>query len=81
MLKEVLRKGLANAVLQAWTASAAMESDVGTHAPGTPPPNMRKDLHFVLKLRARLGVPLPVAAQASHTADAGVATGHGDARL
>jgi 3-hydroxyisobutyrate dehydrogenase-like beta-hydroxyacid dehydrogenase len=50
-------------------------------APGAPPPNMRKDLHLVLELAAKLDVPLPVAVQASHTADAGVATGHGDPRL
>lgn len=50
-------------------------------APGAPPPNMRNDLHLLLEVAAKLGVPLPVAAQASHTADGGVATGHGDPRL
>ena len=83
VLKEVLRKGLANsAVLQAWPdLGARWKAMLAPSAPGAPPPNMRKDLHLVLELAGKLGVPLPVAAQASHTADAGVATGHSDPRL
>jgi 3-hydroxyisobutyrate dehydrogenase-like beta-hydroxyacid dehydrogenase len=50
-------------------------------APGTPPPNMRKDLHLVLQLADELGVPLHIASQASRIADAGTATGHRDPRL
>ena len=50
-------------------------------APGTPPPNMRKDLHLVLQLAGELGVPLYMASQASLIADAGVATGQADPRL
>lgn len=83
VLKEVLRKGLANsAVLQAWPDLAARwKGMLAASAPGTPPPNMRKDLHLVLQLAAELGVPLPIASQASRIADAGLATGHGDPRL
>ena len=83
VLKEVLRKGLANsAVLQAWPDLASRwKGMLAASAPGTPPPNMRKDLHLVLELAAELGVPLHLATQASRTADAGVATGHGDPRL
>ena len=83
VLKEVLRKGLANsAVLQAWPDLAARwKGMLAASAPGTPPPNMRKDLHLVLQLAAELGVPLHIASQASRIADAGLATGHGDPRL
>jgi 2-hydroxy-3-oxopropionate reductase len=83
VLKEILGKGLASsAVLQAWPDLAARWKDMlAPSAPGTPPPNMRKDLHLVLQLAGELGVPLPVAAQASLIADAGEATGHSDPRL
>jgi len=83
VLKEVLGKGLANsAVLQAWPdLGPRWKGMLAPSAPGAPPPNMRKDLHLVLKLAAELGVPLHIAAQASLTADAGVATGQGDPAL
>jgi 2-hydroxy-3-oxopropionate reductase len=83
VLKEVLRKGLANsAVLQAWPdLGARWKGMLAASAPGTPPPNMRKDLHLVLQLADELGVPLHIASQASRIADAGAATGHGDPRL
>ncbi len=83
VLKEVLRKGLANsAVLQAWPDLASRwKGMLAASAPGTPPPNMRKDLHLVLQLAGELGVPLHIASQASRIADAGLATGHGDPRL
>jgi 2-hydroxy-3-oxopropionate reductase len=83
VLKEVLRKGLANsAVLQAWPDLASRwKGMLAASAPGTPPPNMRKDLHLVLQLAGELGVPLPIASLASRIADAGAATGHGDPRL
>ncbi len=83
VLKEVLRKGLANsAVLQAWPDLASRwKGMLAASAPGTPPPNMRKDLHLVLQLAGELGVPLHIASQASRTADAGIATGHRDPRL
>ena len=83
VLKEVLRKGLANrALLLAGPDLAARCNGMGAaRAPGTPPPNMRKDLHLVLQLAAELGVPLHIASQASRIADAGLATGHGDPRL
>jgi len=83
VLKQVLAKGLANsAVLQAWPdLGARWKGMLAPTPPGAPPPNMRKDLHLVLELAAELGVPLHLATQASRTADAGVATGHGDRRL
>ncbi len=83
VLKQVLAKGLANsAVLQAWPdLGARWKGMLAPTPPGAPPPNLRKDLHLVLELAAELGVPLHLATQASRTADAGVATGHGDARL
>jgi 2-hydroxy-3-oxopropionate reductase len=83
VLKEVLRKGLANsAVLQAWPdLGARWKGMLAASAPGTPPPNMRKDLHLVLRLAGELGVPLHMASQASLIADAGVATGQADPRL
>lgn len=83
VLKEVLRKGLANsAVLQAWPdLGSRWKGMLAASAPGTPPPNMRKDLHLVLQLAADLGVPLHIASLASRIADAGTATGHGDPRL
>jgi 2-hydroxy-3-oxopropionate reductase len=83
VLKEVLRKGLANsAVLQAWPdLGSRWKGMLAASAPGTPPPNMRKDLHLVLQLAGELGVPLHMASQASLIADAGVATGQADPRL
>jgi 3-hydroxyisobutyrate dehydrogenase-like beta-hydroxyacid dehydrogenase len=83
VLKEVLGKGLANsAVLQAWPdLGPRWKGMLAPTAPGAPLPNMRKDLHLVLDLARELGVPLPVASQASQVGDAGVATGHADARL
>jgi 2-hydroxy-3-oxopropionate reductase len=83
VLKEVLRKGLANsAVLQAWPdLGSRWKGMLAASAPGTPPPNMRKDLHLVLQLAAELGVPLHIASLASQVADAGMATGRGDPRL
>jgi 2-hydroxy-3-oxopropionate reductase len=83
VLKEVLRKGLANsAVLQAWPdLGSRWKGMLAASAPGTPPPNMRKDLHLVLQLADELGVPLHIASQASRIADAGTATGHRDPRL
>jgi len=83
VLKEVLRKGLANsAVLQAWPdLGPRWKAMLAPGAPGAPLPNMRKDLHLVLQLAEELGVPLQIASQASRIADAGKATGQGDPRL
>ena len=83
VLKEVLRKGLANsAVLQAWPdLGSRWKGMLAPSAPGAPPPNMRKDLHLVLQLAGELGVPLHIASQASRIADAGMATGHADPNL
>ena len=83
VLKEVLRKGLANsAVLQAWPdLGPRWKGMLGASAPGAPLPNMRKDLHLVLQMAEALGVPLHIASQASRVADSGAATGQGDARL
>ena len=83
VLKDVLRKGLANsAVLQAWPdLGPRWKGMLAPGAPGAPLPNMRKDLHLVLQLAEELGVPLQIASQASRIADAGKATGQGDPRL
>jgi 2-hydroxy-3-oxopropionate reductase len=83
VLKEVLRKGLANsAVLQAWPdLGSRWKGMLAPSAPGAPLPNMRKDLHLLLQLADELGVPLPISSHASRTADAGKATGQGDPRL
>jgi 2-hydroxy-3-oxopropionate reductase len=83
VLKEVLRKGLANsAVLQAWPdLGPRWKAMLAASAPGAPPSNMRKDMHLVLQLAGELGVPLHIAPQASLIADGGVATGQGDPRL
>jgi 3-hydroxyisobutyrate dehydrogenase-like beta-hydroxyacid dehydrogenase len=77
VLKEVLRKGLANsAVLQAWQdLGPRWKGMLAPSAPGAPLPNLRKDLHLVLQMAEALGVPLHVASQASRTADSGQATG------
>jgi 2-hydroxy-3-oxopropionate reductase len=83
VLKEILRKGLANsAVLHAWPdLGPRWKGMLGASAPGAPLPNMRKDLHLVLHMAEALGVPLHIASQASRIADAGAATGQGDPRL
>jgi 2-hydroxy-3-oxopropionate reductase len=83
VLKQVLARGLANsAVLQAWPdLGPRWKGMLAPSTPGAPLPNMRKDLHLVLQLAAELGVPLPIASQASRIADAGAATGQGDPRL
>jgi 2-hydroxy-3-oxopropionate reductase len=83
VLKEVLRKGLANsAVLQAWPdLGPRWKGMLAPSAPGAPLPNMRKDLHLVLQMAEGLGVPLHIASQASRIADAGAATGQADPRL
>ena len=77
VLKEVLRKGLANsAVLQAWPdLGPRWKGMLAPSAPGAPLPNMRKDLHLVLQMAEQLGVPLHIASQASRIADSGQATG------
>jgi 3-hydroxyisobutyrate dehydrogenase-like beta-hydroxyacid dehydrogenase len=50
-------------------------------APDGELPNMRKDLHTALELARELGVALPIGAQVSQVADAGIATGHDDPAL
>ena len=83
VLKDVLRKGLANsAVLQAWPdLGSRWKGMLAPSAAGAPLPNMRKDLHLVLQLADELGVPLHIASQASRIADVGKATGQADPRL
>ena len=77
VLKEVLRKGLAHsAVLHAWPdLGPRWKGMLAPSAPGAPLPNLRKDLHLVLRMAEALGVPLPIASQASRVADSGQATG------
>lgn len=83
VLKNVLGQGLANsAVLKAWNdLGPRWKGMLSATPPGATPPNMRKDLHLVLDFAREIGVPLFVASQASLVADAGIATGHADARL
>jgi 2-hydroxy-3-oxopropionate reductase len=83
VLKQVLGQGLANsAVLQAWKdLGPRWKGMLATTPPGAVAPNMRKDLHLVLEFAREVGVPLFIGSQASLTADAGVATGHGDPLL
>ena len=82
VMKEVLKQGLANStVLQVWhDLGPRWKGMLEASAPGAKPPNLRKDLHLVLEFARELGVDLPVATQASMTADAGIATGHQDPR-
>jgi len=77
-LKAVLREGLANSrVLEVWgDLGPRWKKMLEPTPPGTPLPNMRKDLHLVLELARELGLPLPVGTHASQVADAGIATGH-----
>ena len=77
-LKQVFKNGLANsAVLQAWDdLGPRWKGMLKATAPGTIPPNMRKDLHLVLEFARELGVTLYIGGQASLIADAGAATGH-----
>lgn len=83
VMKAVLKQGLANsAVLQIWhDLGPRWKGMLEAAPPGTPLPNMRKDLHLVLELAAELGLQLPVATEASQVADAGKATGHQDSLL
>jgi 3-hydroxyisobutyrate dehydrogenase-like beta-hydroxyacid dehydrogenase len=83
VLRQIVKDGLANStVLGVW-------SDMGPRwkgmmkpaAPGTPLPNIRKDLHSALELARELGVVLPVGALVSEIADAGTAIGHDDAAI
>ncbi len=78
VMKNVLKQGLANStVLQVWhDLGPRWKGMLEAAPPGAPLPNMRKDLHLVLELAQELGVPLPVAVQASQVADDGLATGH-----
>ncbi|MGH8617249.1 MAG: NAD(P)-dependent oxidoreductase [Burkholderiales bacterium] len=83
VMKQILKAGIANSsVLQLWHDLGPRWKDMlNATAPDAPLPNMRKDLHLVLELAKELGVTLPVATEASRTADTGRATGHDDPRL
>ena len=83
VLKQIIREGIANStVLHLWDdLGPRWKNMLNATAPGTTPPNMRKDLHLVLELAQELGVDLYIGTQASRIADAGVATGHADPRL
>lgn len=78
IMKNVLKQGLANStVLQVWhDLGPRWKGMLEAAPPDAPLPNMRKDLHLVLELAQELGVPLPIAENASQVADAGIATGH-----
>ncbi|HWI14590.1 MAG TPA: NAD(P)-dependent oxidoreductase [Burkholderiales bacterium] len=83
VMKEILKEGIANSsVLQLWKdLGPRWKNMLNATPPGVTPPNMRKDLHMVLELAEELGVHLFLGTQASLIADAGIATGHDDARL
>lgn len=83
IMKEVLKHGLANSTaLQVWGELGERWKGMMTATPpGSPPPNLRKDLHLALEMAQSLGVPLFLGTQASLVADNGVATGHADPRL
>ncbi|MCW5603110.1 MAG: NAD(P)-dependent oxidoreductase [Burkholderiales bacterium] len=78
MLKQIIRDGIANsAVLELWDDMGPRWKGMLQGAePGSPLPNLRKDLHTALELAHELGVDLFMGTQASLIADAGVATGH-----
>jgi len=82
VLKNVLKQGLANStVLQVWhDLGPRWKGMLEASAPGTPPPNLRKDLHLVLEFARELGVDLHLGSEASRVADGGIATGHDDLR-
>ena len=82
VMKNVLKQGLANStVLQVWhDLGPRWKGMLEASAPGAPLPNLRKDLHLVLEFARELGVELPLGTKASHTADAGNATGHDNPR-
>ena len=80
VMKKVLKQGLANStVRQVWhDLGPRWKGMLKPTASGVTPPNLRKDLHLVLEFARELGVELPLVTKASHTADAGNATGHDD---
>jgi 2-hydroxy-3-oxopropionate reductase len=83
VLKQILKEGIADsAVLRLWDDLGPRWKSMLQATPrGTPPPNLRKDLHLVLELAHELGVNLFVGSQASLIADSGFATGRDDPRL
>jgi 2-hydroxy-3-oxopropionate reductase len=83
VMRNVLKQGLANStVLQVWhDLGPRWKGMLEATPPGTPLPNMRKDMHLVLELAQALGLELPVGTQASQVADAGQAAGHKDPLL
>jgi 2-hydroxy-3-oxopropionate reductase len=82
-LRQILREGLARSgALEAWDAfGPRWKGMLEPMPPGSPPPNLRKDLHLALELAHELGVSLYVGTQASLIADSGHATGRDDPRL
>ena len=78
ILRQIISDGLANSnVLQIWAdLGPRWKNMLAPAAPGAELPNLRKDLHTALELAHALGVSLPIGAQASLIADAGIATGH-----
>jgi 2-hydroxy-3-oxopropionate reductase len=83
VLKKIIRDGIANsAVLELWDdMGPRWKSMLVAAEPGTPLPNMRKDLHSAQELARELGVDLFLGSQASLIADAGIATGHDNPSL
>jgi 2-hydroxy-3-oxopropionate reductase len=83
ILKKIIKDGIANStVLSLWDdMGPRWKSMLAAGAPDGELPNMRKDLHTALELARELGVALPIGAQVSQVADAGIATGHDDPAL
>ena len=83
VLRQIIKDGLANStVLQVWDdLGPRWKSMLQSASPGTPLPNLRKDLHSALHLAEALGLSLPIGTLASQVADAGSAIGHDDPRI
>ncbi len=83
VLRQIVRDGLANSgALQVWNDfGPRWKGMLKAAPPGTPPPNLRKDMHSALELARELGIELPIGTLASRVADAGTATGHDNPAL
>lgn len=80
VLRQIIREGLANsAVLQVWNdLGPRWKGMLQPVPPGTPLPNIPKDLHSALELADELGLQLPLGTLASQLADTGTAVGYTD---
>lgn len=83
VLRQIIKDGLADSgALGVWNDfGPRWKGMLKLAPPGTPPPNLRKDMHSALDLAQELGIALPIGATASRIADAGTATGHDNPAL